>query len=76
MGMKESKSKPNVSIRIDPEVLHKAKVEAVKAKIAIGEWLEEAITEKITGKKTKTMRKERRLIRREAKVSKDSKLTT
>ncbi len=30
--MKESKSKPNVSIRIDPDVLHQAKIEAVKSK--------------------------------------------
>ena len=45
--MKESKSKPNVSIRIDPEVLHQAKVEAVKAKVTLGEWLEQAIKEKI-----------------------------
>ena len=45
--MKESKSKPNVSIRIDPEILHKAKIEAVKTKKTLGEWLEEAIEEKI-----------------------------
>ena len=45
--MKESKSKPNVSIRIDPDVLHQAKVEAVKAKVTLGEWLEEAIKERI-----------------------------
>ena len=44
--MKESKSKPNVSIRIDPEALHQAKIEAVKAKKTLGEWLEEAIQEK------------------------------
>ncbi len=45
--MKESKSKPNVSIRIDPEVLHQAKVAAVTAKKTLGQWLEEAIKEKI-----------------------------
>ncbi len=45
--MKESKSKPNVSIRIDPEVLHEAKVSAVTAKKTLGEWLAEAIREKI-----------------------------
>jgi predicted HicB family RNase H-like nuclease len=45
--MKESKQKPNVSIRIDPEVLHLAKIEAVKAKVSIGDWLESAIKEKI-----------------------------
>ena len=45
--MKESKSKPNTSIRIDPEVLHKAKVAAVTAKKTLGNWLEEAIQEKL-----------------------------
>jgi len=45
--MKDSKSKPNVSIRIDPEVLHLAKIEAVKNKKTLGKWLEEAIREKI-----------------------------
>ncbi len=50
--MKESKSKPNVSIRIDPEVLHQAKIEAVKAKTTLGEWLEEAILEKIEREKS------------------------
>jgi predicted HicB family RNase H-like nuclease len=45
--MKESRSKPNVSIRIDPEVLHQAKVEAVKTKKTLGEWLEDAIRERI-----------------------------
>jgi len=45
--MKESKSKPNVSIRINPEVLYQAKIEAVKAKVTLGEWLERAIREKI-----------------------------
>jgi len=47
LSMKESKQKPNVSIRIDPEVLHLAKIEAVKAKVSIGDWLESAIKEKI-----------------------------
>ncbi|MFC2019406.1 hypothetical protein ACFLU4_05565 [Chloroflexota bacterium] len=45
--MKETKSKPNISIRIDPEVLHQAKIEAVKTKVTLGEWLEEAIKERI-----------------------------
>ena len=45
--MKESRRKPNVSIRINPEVLHLAKVEAVKAKMSIGDWLELVIKEKI-----------------------------
>ena len=45
--MKQSKSKPNVSIRIDPEILHQAKIEAVKAKKTLGEWLEDAIRARI-----------------------------
>ena len=45
--MKESKSKPNVSIRINPDILHLAKIEAVKSKVTLGRWLEEAILEKI-----------------------------
>jgi len=51
--MKESRRKPNVSIRIDPEVLHQAKIEAVKATVTLGEWLEEAIREKIERENTK-----------------------
>ena len=48
LDMKESRRKPNTSIRIDPEVLHQAKIEAVKTKKTLGEWLEEAIKEKIS----------------------------
>ena len=40
--------KPTNSIRIDPEFLHRARVAAVTAKKTLGEWLEEAIGEKIT----------------------------
>lgn len=49
--MRKGKSKPNISIRIDPEVFHKAKVAAVSAKKTLGEWLEEAILEKIEREK-------------------------
>jgi hypothetical protein len=45
--MKENKSKPNVSIRIDPEALHRARIDAVRSKKTLGAWLEEAINEKI-----------------------------
>jgi predicted HicB family RNase H-like nuclease len=48
--MKESKSKPNVSIRIDKDILHKAGVAAVTARKTLGEWLEEAIKQKIERK--------------------------
>ena len=35
------------NIKINPETLHKARVEALRAKKALGEWLEETIEEKI-----------------------------
>jgi len=45
--MKESKARPNTSVRVDREVLHQARVSAVTAKKTLGHWLEEAIQEKI-----------------------------
>ena len=45
--MIQSKSKPNVSIRMNPDILHQAKVAAVYAKKTLGQWLEEAIVEKL-----------------------------
>ncbi|MBA7513033.1 hypothetical protein ES705_05042 [subsurface metagenome] len=35
------------NVLIDPEALHKARVEALRQKKKLGEWLEEAIDEKI-----------------------------
>jgi predicted HicB family RNase H-like nuclease len=35
------------NVKIDPEVLHRARVEALRARKTLGEWLEEAIDEKI-----------------------------
>jgi len=35
------------NVKINPEVLHKARVEALRSKKTVGEWLEEAIEEKI-----------------------------
>ena len=49
--MKESKAKPTTSIRVDPVVLHQARIAAVSAKKTLGKWLEEAIMEKIDGEK-------------------------
>ena len=43
--------KPNTSIRIDPEVLHQARVAAVTARTTLGRWLEEAIQAKIEREK-------------------------
>ena len=35
------------NVKIDPEALHRARVEALRSKKTVGEWLEEAIDEKI-----------------------------
>ena len=35
------------NIKIDPEAVHRARVEALRSKKVLGEWLEEAIDEKI-----------------------------
>jgi len=43
--------KPNSSIRVDPEALHQARVAAVTARKTLGQWLEEAIQEKIQREK-------------------------
>jgi len=39
--------KSNTSIRVDLEILHQARVAAVTHKKTLGQWLEEAIVEKI-----------------------------
>lgn len=39
--------KPNASIRVDPDILHKARIAAVINKKTLGQWLEEAIIEKL-----------------------------
>ncbi|MFQ5924755.1 MAG: hypothetical protein ACE5IE_02000 [Dehalococcoidia bacterium] len=45
MNKEEVKTPRNIRIR--PSVLHQAKVAAVTAKKSLGQWLEEAIMEKI-----------------------------
>jgi len=45
--MKEKHHWPTTSIRANPEVLHQARVAAVTQKKMLGQWLEEAILEKI-----------------------------
>jgi predicted HicB family RNase H-like nuclease len=47
--------RPNLSVRMNPEVLYQARVAAVIHKKTLGQWLEEAILEKI---KREQMRKE------------------
>ena len=51
IAMKKSKAKPTTSIRVDPSILHKARVAAVITKKTLGEWLEEAIVEKVEREK-------------------------
>ena len=38
---------PNTTVRVDPDILHKARVAAVIQKKTMGRWLGEAILEKI-----------------------------
>jgi len=42
---RKSVRKPR-NVLIDPEAFHKARVEALRSRKTIGEWLEEAIEEK------------------------------
>ncbi|GAI18955.1 unnamed protein product, partial [marine sediment metagenome] len=35
------------NVKINPEFLHKARIEALRARKSLGQWLEEAIDEKI-----------------------------
>ena len=45
--MREKHRWPTRSIRANPEVLHQARIAAVTQKKTLGQWLEEAIVEKI-----------------------------
>jgi hypothetical protein len=47
MKKRVSKRIPNMSIRVNREAIKLSKIEAVKADMTIGEWLEAAIKEKI-----------------------------
>jgi len=46
-GRPKTGRQPNISIRINPDIHHKAKIAAVTRKLTIGSWLEEAIKEKV-----------------------------
>jgi hypothetical protein len=46
-GRPRTGMKPNTSIRVDPDILHQARVAAVIRRQTMGKWLEEAILEKI-----------------------------
>jgi len=45
--MKRKRSKPAVGVRVDPDILHRARVRAVMQKKTLGRWLEEAIIKKL-----------------------------
>ena len=47
IGRPRTGRKPNFSIRINPEALRQARHAAVNQEKTLGQWLEEAITEKI-----------------------------
>ena len=47
IGRPRTGRKPNTSIRVDLDILHQARVAAVTQKKTLGQWLEEAIVEKI-----------------------------
>jgi len=45
--MQKKRAKPAVGVRVDPDILHRARVRAVMQKKTLGRWLEEAIIEKL-----------------------------
>jgi len=45
--MKKKRAKPAVGVRVDPDILHRARVRAVMQKKTLGRWLEEAIIKKL-----------------------------
>ena len=51
MGRPRTGMTPNVSIRLNEAARHKARIAAVTARKTLGQWLEEAIEEKIEREK-------------------------
>jgi predicted HicB family RNase H-like nuclease len=51
--MKEKHHWPTTSIRVNPEVLHQARIAAVTEEKMLGQWLEEAILEKVAKEQKK-----------------------
>jgi len=45
--MNEKTARKPRSLLINPDALHKARVEALRLRMTLGEWIEEAIDEKI-----------------------------
>ena len=50
-GRPRTSRTPNIGIRINPDAYHAARIEAVTAKKTLGQWIEEAIREKIEREK-------------------------
>ena len=50
-GRPKTGRKPNSSVRVDLDVLHQARVAAVTQRKTLGQWLEEAILEKVEREK-------------------------
>ena len=50
-GRPKTGRKPNGSVRVDLDVLHQARVAAVTQRKTLGQWLEEAILEKVEREK-------------------------
>jgi predicted HicB family RNase H-like nuclease len=44
--MKQKEIRKTTSIRIDPDILQEARIQAVKSRMKLGAWLEAAIREK------------------------------
>ena len=47
ISMKTKEHRPITAIRIKPDIFHKGRVAAITEKKTLGQWLEEAIVEKI-----------------------------
>lgn len=64
-GRPRTGRKPNTSIRVDLDILHQARIAAVTQKKTMGQWLEEAIVEKVEReqKLNKEARHENRTLR-------------
>ena len=50
-GRPKTGRKPNSSVRVDLDVFHQARVAAVTQRKTLGQWLEEAILEKVEREK-------------------------
>ncbi len=56
--MKSGEPRPISAIRVKPDILHQARVAAVIQKKTLGQWLEEAIGEKVEREQKPKRRRE------------------